>query len=316
MRLPVELQILIVLFSLLATLSVPAAPPPGGTRIATKAESNPSPLAELAAQLVSARQDQQWEFAAIALDVLLETYERELEAASREKASTRARRAKLARWQRATRGLVAQLHSSRLKLAEGAAFSLYVDPRGQILIVVDGQTVVVSGPRGMNDDEIAASILDQYCAYNDCSILVSDPGPVEARRPEASGTWLLSQQMRPRYQLGDDLVCEFDSIENRRRKAQVCEQLAAELDQLARALQQTINQGHPIDWQHMMQSPPKKTRPYIVLNGKGDFLELPLKLLNRVEGDGWQDMLEWLRRGIDGTPRQLVILRADRFNDN
>lgn len=313
MRLADKIHIRILLPALLAIAPALAAPPPDGNRITVTTQNTPSPLAVLAGQLLSADPDQQWDFAAITLDVLLETYERELQAAAREKASTSARRAKLARWRRATRGLAAQLQASRLKLAEGAAFSLYVDPRDQILIVIDGQVVVVSGPRGMNDDEIAASILDRYCAYNDCSILGSNPTPVEAGRPTSAGIWLLSQQMRPSYQIGADLACEFDSIENRNRKAQVCEQLANELEQLAQALQQAVNQQHLVDWKHLMRSPPNKTPPYIVLNRGGDFLELQLNLLNRFEGDDWQDMLEWLRRGIEGIPRRLVVRRTKQF---
>lgn len=289
-----------------------AAPPPG-PRITTPPPVKASPLSALARQLTTADQDRQWEFAAITLDVLLDVYTAELQDSAAEKASTSTRRAKLARWQRATRGLIDQIELARLKLAEGGHFSLYVDPRQQILIIVEGQTVVVSGPRASAEDRISSPVIEQFCAYNDCSILHEIPPQAEEAEGDLEGIWVLRQGNDPSYRIGGGIHCEFDTLEHGDRKAAVCQRLAGELFKLAAALQQAASQSQTIDWELLLNSPPGTTKPYIVLNSDGAHLALELDLLRKAEKDDWRDMLTWLRDEIEGRPVQPVIIRAGRF---
>lgn len=312
MRCPIKPHHSMLLAAVLALVPAWAVPPPG-PRITPPTQAQPPSLSVLARQLTTADPDRQWEFAAITLDVLLDVYTTELLASAGEKVSTPARRAKLARWQRATQGLISQIESARLRLAQGAGFSLYVDPRHQILIIVEGQAVVVSGPRGSADDQISDPVLKQFCAYNDCSILRMTMAPEAEPEPGLAGIWELSQRMRPAYQVGDDLRCEFETLENRDRKADVCRRLAVELRELAAALQRARDQGHVIDWRRLLKSPPGIGNPYIVLNSEGAYVEPDLDLLNKAGLDDWQDMLEWLRHKIAGRPAQLVIVRARQF---
>jgi len=273
----------------------------------------PSPLSVLARQLTTADPDQQWEFAAITLDVLLDAYSRELSNSAGEKASTSARRAKLVRWQRATQGLINQIELARLHLAQGGRFNLYVDPRHQILIIVEGQTVVVSGPHASAEDQISSPILAQFCAYNDCSILHASTAHETKPQPGVQGVWILRQRTRPAFQIGDDLRCEFDTLENRVQKADVCTRLAGELQDLTTALGQAARQGHTIDWALVLRSPPASRYPYLVLNSEGAYIEPDLKLLFKAKRDDWQDAIEWSRHRIEGRPGRLAIIRAGQF---
>jgi hypothetical protein len=313
MRQPIKICRSLLLAAALTPLPAWAVQPPSGPRITTPTPVQPPRLSVLARQLAMAEHDEQWEFAAITLDVLLDVYNTELQNSAAEKASTAARRKKLARWQRATRGLIDQIEIARLRLAQGGRFSLYVDPRHQILIIVEGQTVVVSGPHASADDRISAPVLAQFCAYNDCSILRTSPE--QETRPELDlpGIWVLSQRSRPAYQIGSDLRCEFETLDERDRKADVCKRLSGELLQLAAALQQTASRAYAIDWAQLLKSRPGTRHPYLVLNSEGAYLGLQLDLLNKAGTDDWQDMLEWLRHKIDGRPGRLVIIRADQF---
>jgi len=303
----------ILLAAALSFLPAWAAPPPPGPRITAPVSIQPPPLSILARQLTTADPDQQWEFAAITLDVLRDVYSRELLSSAGEKASTSARRAKLARWQRGTQGLINQIELARLSLAQGGRFNLYVDPRHQILIIVEGQTVVVSGPRASEDDQISSLVLEQFCAYNDCSILRTTV--TKEKEPESGlpGVWILRQRTRPSYQIGDDLRCEFDTLENRTQKAVICNRLASELSQFAAALEQAARQGHTIDWQRILRLPPASRHPYLELNSEGAYLEPDLDLLLKADGDNWQDAVEWLRHKIEGRPARLAIIRAGQF---
>ena len=303
----------IMLAALLTMAPALATSPPPGLRVTTPPPLQASPLSVLAKQLTTADQDRQWEFAAIALDVLLDVYTQELLTSAEEKASTSARRSKLARWQRATRGLIDQIELARLKLAEGGRFSLYVDPRHQILIIVEGQTVVVSGPRASAEDRISSPIIEQFCAYNDCSILHDISAQAVEAETELHGIWVLRQGKDPSYQIDIDIQCEFETLENGDRKAAVCQQLAGELHELATALRQAISQGLTIEWERLLHSPPGTTQPYILLNADGAYLELELDLLSKADGDNWGDMLEWLRDEAENRPGRPTIIRARQF---
>lgn len=290
-----------------------AAAPPPGPRITAPVPVQPPALSVLARQLTTADPDQQWEFAAITLDVLLDVYSRELSNSVGETASTAARRAKLARWQRATQGLINQIELARLSLAQGGRFSLYVDPRHQILIIVEGQTVVVSGPHASAEDQVSSPVLEQFCAYNDCSVLRNEVAQETKPEPGNRGVWILRQGTRPAYQVGDDLRCEFDTLENRVHKAGVCTRLATELRQFAAALEHAARQSHTIDWALVLKSPPASRHPYLVVNGEGAYIETDLKLLTKADRDAWQDAVEWSRRWFEGRSGRLAIIRAGQF---
>lgn len=303
--------------ALLATLFAGVtlgSPPSPGSRIPSKTELQPPPLSVLARHLASTEPDQQWEFAAITLDVLLDIYARELQMSAHDKASTQARRAKLARWQHATQGLIGQIQDARTKLGQGAQFSIYVDTRHQILIIIEGQAVVVSGPRAGVLEEIAAPVLEQYCAYNDCSILQTSSTLQTPTDPKTKGTWVFHQRMRPAYEIGNELRCEFDNLADRSRKAQLCDQLADELLQLAKALQDAANEGYIIDWEMLAASPPNAERnTHLVVNREGAYLQTELQLLSRVTVNDWQDVLDWLQHRHQHSHRQLIIVRTERF---
>jgi hypothetical protein len=304
----------ILLTTLFVGFSAWAAPPPSGPRISMRAPAQIPRISELARHLISAGEDQQWEFAAITLDVLLDAYTRELQTAADDSASTRERRAKLARWQRATQGLISQIQDARTRLGQGAPFSLYVDLRHQVLIIVEGQAIVVSGPRSGGEKEISAPVVQHYCALNDCSFLQTQGTAEKEAESEVAGNWALDQRMRPAYEIGDQLRCEFDTLADRNRKAQLCSQLGAELERLVEALRMAISQGHTIDWERLAISPPNTApRSSVIVNEEGAYLQIELQLLSRAERHDWQNMLDWLRQRLNGHVGQLVISETGHY---
>lgn len=304
----------ILLTTLFVGFSAWAAPPATGPRISMRSPAQVPKISELARHLTSAGVDQQWEFAAITLDVLLDAYTRELQTSADDRASTPARRVKLARWQRATQGLIGQLQGARTRLGQGAPFSLYVDLRHQVLIIIEGQAIVVSGPRSGTEKEISAPVVQQYCAFNDCSFLQTEVAAEKVTEPKVTGNWTLDKRMRPAYEIGDALRCEFDTLADRNRKAQVCSQLGVELQRLVESLRQATSQGHALDWERLAILPPNAgTRSSVIVNEEGAYLQIELQLLSRAERHDWQNMLDWLRQKLDGYVGQLVISQTGRY---
>lgn len=296
-----------------ATLLPPAAAGdierPGG-----RIQVQPPRLALLAGHLARLGEAASWDFASITLDALQQAYREELDDAARERPSTPERRAKLARWQRATAELAAQIRAARLRLLDGARFSVYADPQHQVLIVIDGRPIAVSGPRPAADRLIEDRVIAQFCAFNDCSPLKAVEAPTP-RVDVATGTWILGQNVPPTFEVYRVMRCEFDAIAQRDRKAQACRQAADEAIELASALQRAQRQGYRIDWDWLSGRPPSSTAGQLVVNGDGAYLDLPGAMLPRLDPDDWRNLVSWLR-GYQSDSRRIAVLRqAGRLLD-
>ena len=310
-------QIILLGFLLPAVMPGWAEPlPPGSSQTGPirLQPRQPPRLVILAQHLMSADENQRWEFAVITLDVLRETYLMEMSAAAHEKTSTPARRAKIARWRRATADLAEQLRRAGVRLAEGAVFRVHVDPLQQILIMVDGQTFSVSGPNPGAEKAIEDRIIGEFCAYNDCSYLRTGPEPAAAPELAIGGVWNLQELRRPAYEVGDILRCEFSNLSERNLKARACSEAAMELRQLDDALQQGEALGYRVDWDRLAMSPPANTTTTrLVITAEGGYLQVHLPRLARLTGADWRHLMQGLRQaGIDGH-RLLVVRQADRL---
>ena len=304
---PCLLRVVVALAVLL--LSVTAA---GQSRPAERIHFQPPPLALLAGQVQRADPGVQWDFVNITLEVLFEAYRRELDDAARERLHSQSRRAKLARWQSATRDLVARLEASRLRLLDGARFSVLIDPQQQVLIVIDGQPIAVTAPRPESERQIGNRVIEQFCAYNDCRMLESQLAGQSAT--PASGLWVFNQYAPPAFEIDGVIRCEFADLTQRERKADICRSTADEVAEFAQALRIARDRGYRIDWEQLVQTPPSQTGAgEVVVNSDGAFVQLSTHMLSRIDGNDWQRLVEWLRLPDLRQKPVLLIRSTQRF---
>jgi hypothetical protein len=281
-----------------------------GTRI----QVQPPRLALLAQHLGQLDALASWEFAGITLDALLEAYRQELQAAAGERRSSPERRAKLARWRHATADLAAQLQAARRRLDDGAPFSVYADSQHQVLIVVDGQPIAVSGPSLAADRRIEQAVIERFCAYNDCSPLTEDAGTAlqPVRQPPAG--WVFAEHSAPAFEIYGVLRCEFPDLSERARKAEACHQAAEEALRLAASLQGARQQGHRIDWEWLSAAPQARAiGGQVRVNREGAYFTLPSGMLAHLTAADWQALVDWLRDRDAGQPSSWVLRQADRL---
>ena len=284
----------------------------GQSRLAERIHFQPPPLALLARQVQSADSGVQWDFVNITLEVLFEAYRRELDDAAGERLSSRTRRAKLARWQGATRDLVARLEASRLRLLDGARFSVLVDPQQQVLIVIDGQPIAVTAPRPESERQIGNRVIEQFCAYNDCRVLESELAGQPAT--PASGLWVFNQYAPPAFEIDGAIRCEFADLTQRERKADICRSAADEVAEFAEALRIARDRGYRIDWEQLVQTPPSQTGAgEVVVNSDGAFVQLSTHMLSRIDRNDWQRLVEWVRLPDVQHKPVLLIRSTQRF---
>jgi hypothetical protein len=281
--------------------------PPQALRIAPQTSAIASLARALAGQTASVR----WEFANIALDVLLEVYREQLQQSAQDGARSPQRRAKLARWQRATTELIAQIEAARLRLVEGQQFDLLVDAQQQVLIVAGGTPIALSGFDDLSDRALESRVLTRFCAFNDCSMLASRSGPA-ADIASPAGHWWLRQDNHPAYRIGEHLACEFTDMSRREEKARLCAGIAAEATELAEAIDLGRRQGHGVDWPFVARQPPTRSTPSLLrLNPEGSYLEMPLPHLRRLSARDWEQLTAWLESGQGPGGRPIVLRDLD-----
>ena len=229
----------------------------------------------------------QWDFANIALDVLLESYRQELHSAATERASTSGRRAKLASWRAGTRDLISRLESSHARLADGATLGIQVDAQDQVLIVIEGLPVAVSALRPDTEQVIDEQILGRFCGYNDCSVLAGN-SPLITNTPGDCGDLVLRQTPSD---IRKWAAVPLRIYRHRRSaaKSEACSRAANEALQLAARLEQAKEQGYRIDWDLLANgSPADLANGRIVVNRDGAYIEMPTGTLWKLVRADWQ----------------------------
>ena len=289
---------------------------PSEARSGGPIELQPARLATVARQVSQADAAVQWDFANIALDLLLESYRQELHSAATERASTSGRRAKLASWRAGTRDLISRLESSHARLADGATLGIRVDAQDQVLIVIEGLPVAVSALRPDAEQSIDEQILGRFCGYNDCSVLAGG-SPSDHHHPGVTaGTWYFAPNTPPTFESGQLFRCEFTDTGSRRQKSEACSRAANEALQLASRLEQAKERGYRIDWDLLANSwPADLANGRIVVNRDGAYIEMPTLTLWKLVRADWQRLVAWLPSTTDAQRTALVIRDATRLLD-
>ncbi|WP_078120839.1 hypothetical protein [Thiosocius teredinicola] len=282
--------------------------------VVDQVELEPPRIAQLARSVLRGDATQQSEFAAVVLDALLHMYSIELRAAKDDRAETTRQKRKLARWQKATASLMEQIEGLRTQLSEGSPFTLFVDGQNQVLLVVGGETISISGPHPDAERELERYTLSQFCAYHDCSFLNQGTQSANGWETPEGGNWVFRQHHRPAYEVNKLVRCEFETLLDRLKKAQTCHGAALDLEHLIAALQKTRSSGYSIDWNLMANRPiSADTNSSVQIDGSGNYVQVSMPTLSRLSQIDWQNLVLWLRQGATTQGEPLIIDNADQL---
>ena len=304
----------IALLSLLLICSALSATGPAAQQQAQRIQLKPGALAVLAASVSKADDGQRWEFADALLAVLIDTYDSELQASLASRPDSDKRRAKLRRWQRATRELMDHLVATRMALSEGGDAVIDVDPQGQVLLFVEQHTVAFSAPRPGSERMMEAEVIEQYCAANDCSVL-DDAARDEAQSASRDrGSWALHDRQLPTFEIPSQLHCTYKDLSNRTRKQIACHEAAFEAKTLLDAVGEAAHSGFAFDWQ-VLNDGRVASGPDTLLrvNATGDYVRLSIPRLARTDSADWAELVRWLRHRIETGTGILRIAQAERL---
>lgn len=198
---------------------------------------------------------------------------------------------------------------------------LLLPPLADPAIQVGAASVMLSHPRRDQQGVLEARIASAFCASNDCARVLApttapqaakqEPIPITAETPEP--TWSFTRDGNVCAQRG--LRVEFPPPAERAGSRLVderalCQQLFAELNNLALELRWQMRQGVTLEWSAMVStSLPQRTDHALLLNSAGDTLLIALPLLHGTPGLLYV-LLPWLAAEVGSGPPADITLDA------
>jgi|GEM_PF-2748859 len=278
----------------------------------------PTRISLLAKYVINRGYSEQQEFVILTLSAMLEAYSQVLKHSSQSQPRTEAGRKKQVTWGWATSKMIASLNHQLRRLEDGAHFNLQVDHLHRILITIDGQLVVFSGPRFKSQSKFEQQIVEYFCLTRDCSWL-------EPKEPEKSveeitvdrslsrGTWLFQHNGKPTYVIGETIYYEFSDYIERDNKSKLCRKITDEIKQLILLMKNIKNNEHTISWSYLVQSQPDSGNPKLeVISGNSE-TKLYLSLLSHLDQSDWKRLINWLKEDGLKTGKILKIRYLNRL---
>ena len=252
------------------------------------------------------------DFALVAISEMAAAHTAEAERA-RQDARAGNRGKDLMRWAAAVDGYAAELAAIGENLTPETAVDISIGPDSGVYLIIANRPVMVGTPRAREQTEFEQRIIERFCMTYRCDDFVADFEPVAARA-RVQGlppSWSFSQHSGPACSTADGLELQFQTMQDLRRKREVCTQLVAELNQLAAAIETETGAGVRTDWNRLeIRGNSNAEQQLVVLNGNGDTLQLAVPGLAAVP-DFLRRSLPWLAARVKGDSYHLVLLNAD-----
>jgi len=269
-------------------------------------QAEPSALMRVIAGLADAPAAVRRDFATRLIAALVAAYEDELDPALLAHRVDGPGHRKLARWQQASAPLLNDLRRAQAALAAAQRVEVQMDRQQQILLRIDDRLVWVAWPRISTQVRMERELAVEFCRHHDCA-RAGDAGTEPA---PMHGLWVLSQGRHPAWEHTNGLRCEFTSLADRADKEALCRAVVGDLQHLGAALRLAVRRGEPIDWDHLaLQPEPDALRQRIIVNARGDYLQLDLPALAGHALD-WAAVGIWLRAQVHDQSALVTVLRA------
>lgn len=282
------------------------------------ARATPEALPALLSALETAHYGPRADFARVAMDELILAYEQVLEARALATKSLGGK-TDLRQWRTAADEFLSQLYVTRTRLEQGADVQLVLGPDGTVVLFVGRQPVVVSGPNARDTDALQRNVMARFCAIHSCPALTrvyaagAQPAEFAHFSPQNEAHWSFADGRHPSYVTEHGLRFVFDDIRGRERKEQVSRQLAAELQDVVRALQTVAWAGETITWQDLQLLPRQHGElERVVYSRAGASLSVSVPLLARAPVL-WREAMPWVQARVQGGDYSVTLWQADRL---
>ena len=270
-------------------------------------------LDELALGLQAAPTATRADLARIAIEELAYTYAREAQRA-REQDQGGAAQQDSRRWSLAVQQLSRELAALAELVSPESSVRLGIGAEQSVYMTVDGNPVVVNGPRPGEQDELERRIVERFCDLHACARFVPEtPANESATAPPPLITnqqWSFSADSGPVCTSGDRLSFQFDNTEQLGLKRLACARVVAELNALAAAIIRYRARGTRVEWQQLsIEQQPGRNQHRVQLNRDGDSLQAAVPTLY-ASRQLFEKVRPWLISRVNGQPQDTLIKHA------
>jgi hypothetical protein len=211
------------------------------------------------------------------------------------------------KWASATEGYAGRLFGLSESIMSGAVVDVRVEQEGTVLLIIDGSTVIVSGPNIAKPEILENRIIDRVCLDPSCDSLATatfDPNYT----PSVSGRWSYTDTQSPVYATSNGLNFLFEDSSNLTAKEAACSAIANELASIVTAIRNLLWQKQSVDWNAIAVRPDATdaTTQVLRINPNGDFVKLALPQLVQVPYV-LQSALPWVRSQVEGRYNQHYV---------
>ncbi|MGD8631454.1 MAG: hypothetical protein PVG72_12110 [Gammaproteobacteria bacterium] len=219
----------------------------------------------------------------------------------------------LLRWAGAVDAYAAELTAIGEALTPETVVGISIGADSSVYLNIAGRPVMLGTPSARKQGEFEQRIIDRFCATYRCEDIVS-AADLEVARKQVQGqppSWSFSQYAGPACSTADGLELQFQTMQDLRRKREICTRLVAELNLLLAAIDAEAGAGARVDWNRLeIRGSPNAEQQQVILNGHGDTLFLAVPGLTEVP-DFLRRALPWVAARVKGESYRLVLLNAD-----
>jgi hypothetical protein len=283
---------------------------------AASAEQSPAgvSLNRLAMSLAEAPGPLRTDLAYAAISELAAAYAREAESAQRDP-RYRAGNRDLHRWARAVEHMASELATLAETVSLETSVDIRISPGNHLYLIVDGQPVLVDGPKPREQRDLEQRVIERFCSLNLCDQLIAEFATLSSAPGlrAAPPVWSFSQQAGPICATDDGLEFQFRDTQNLSEKREACAQVVAELNLLAAEIRGQQDLGVRVDWNTLsVRRLPGPFPHRVVLNADGEHLQLSLPVLAAIP-DIFALVRPWLAARVAGSHYHLVVINAERL---
>lgn len=284
-----------------------------------------SKLVQLALHLEAADKQLQYDFSRIAIVEMIRSYEHELLRSQTNLPVKQKKRAKVYRWQIATKSYLNSLDEYLFQMDSGETLDFLINKQNKLMILIGKQAVIISGPNSGGDKQIENKIVEQFCIQYDCHeyFIVTQENKnnsVKLKLPSTisddfSGSWSIRSDLKADLAITNGVIFRFSNIQHRLDKEIWAIQIASELERLVKQLKITKEKGYSIQWLSLSLNdlPVTDRAQKVIINQKQDYIKLPLPILGKHQSLFFI-LIPWIKSNIDNKKDyRIMIENADKY---
>ncbi len=219
----------------------------------------------------------------------------------------------LARWADAVDSYANELWRIADSITDAASIEIRVGAGSDVEVIIDGTTVVISGPRPQLQLSFEQDILASFCAQQPCAALLAEfqPPHYAMAAPDSTIEWTFSEYSGPICGNDQGLEFQFLDTQNLAHKREACARVIAELEHLALEIRRHRAAGVRVDWDHLaIYASAPEPQQRVELNRDGDSLLMSVPALAAATRL-FVLVKPWLAARASGKPLRQVVINAD-----